>query len=137
MVNESSEIWVEVSEYVFLETVIRKEEVVACQSVLVLEAVGGLILLLFLFDFFAGTNDIEISLLGFLVDLVFTNLEEFRAEGLQETIFKVLFNLRVLGILLVLCLKLSELRKVSRLDNRQNFVTMSLQILRTNRLHHS
>jgi len=137
MVNESSEIWVEVSEYVFLETVIRKEEVVACQSVLVLEAVGGLILLLFLFDFFAGTNDIEISLLGFLVDLVFTNLEEFRAEGLQETIFKVLFNLRVLGILLVLCLKLSELRKVSRLDNRQNFVTMSLQILRTDRLHHS
>jgi len=137
MVNESSEIWVEVSEYVFLETVIRKEEVVACQSVLVLEAVGGLILLLFLFDFFAGTNDIEISLLGFLVNLVFTNLEEFRAEGLQETIFKVLFNLRVLGILLVLCLKLSELRKVSRLDNRQNFVTMSLQILRTDRLHHS
>jgi len=137
MVNESSEIWVEVSEYVFLETVIRKEEVVACQSVLVLEAVGGLILLLFLFDFFAGTNDIEISLLGFLVDLVFTNLEEFRAEGLQETIFKVLFNLRVLGILLVLCLKLSELRKVSRLDNRQNFVTMSLQILRTDCLHHS
>jgi uncharacterized membrane protein len=137
MVNESSEIWVEVSEYVFLETVIRKEEVVACQSVLVLEAVGGLILLLFLFDFFAGTNDIEISLLGFLVNLVFTNLEEFRAEGLQETIFKVLFNLRVLGILLVLCLKLSELRKVSRLDNRQNFVTMSLQILRTDCLHHS
>ena len=137
MVNESSEIWVEVSEYVFLETVIRKEEVVACQSVLVLEAVGGLILLLFLFDFFAGTNDIEISLLGFLVDLVLTNLEEFRAEGLQETIFKVLFNLRVLGILLVLCLKLSELRKVSRLDNRQNFVTMSLQILRTDCLHHS